>query len=117
MIEDHHPPIIDLEMFEQVQQEIKSREIGRSNKKKYSHQITFFKLFYCGKCGNIMNHVAYRGVRHYWICTVSLGHKFITECDTPGYREEMIELTFMDMLHEMKDHPQLTFEAKQAFMG
>ncbi|OZS78495.1 hypothetical protein CF394_06990 [Tetzosporium hominis] len=122
VIEDHHPPIIDPEMFEQVQQEMKSREIGRSTKKKYSHQTAFFKLFYCGKCGNIMNHVAYsnknkegeRVVRHYWRCTVALGHKFITECDAPGYREEMIELTFMNMLHEMKDHPQLIFEAKQA---
>ncbi|WP_026672885.1 hypothetical protein [Alkalihalobacterium bogoriense] len=69
-----------------------------------------------------MNHVAYsskntdgtKAVRHYWRCTVALDHKFTTECDAQGYREEMIEMTFMNMLHEMKEHPQLIYETKHA---
>ncbi len=49
MIENHHPSIIEPEVFEKVQEEIKRREIGRNNHKKYPHQTAFFKLFYCGK--------------------------------------------------------------------
>lgn len=121
LIEDHHPSIIEPELYEAVQQEIKRWSHGKQTAKKHDHQTVFFKKLYCAECGALMNHTSYSAKQadgkrknyHYWRCGVALGKDFSTECQARGYREEIIEKTFMKMLKEMKDHPQLIYETKQ----
>lgn len=121
LIEDHHAAIIEPEIYEAAQQE-KERRKGESYTKKYANQDAFFQTFYCVKCGNLMLHAANSvkqadgkpKIYHYWRCQVARGQNFSSTCDAKSYREEIFEKTFMDMLHDMKDHPQLTFESKQA---
>src|SRR5690606_40817032 len=84
LIEDHHPSIIEPELFEAVQQEIKRRSQGIQTAKKHEHQTVFFKKFYCAECGALMNHTSYsakqadgkRKIYHYWRCGVALGKDF-----------------------------------------
>ena len=121
LIEDHHPAIVEPKIYEAVQQEFEHRKRGVKTTKKHPNQDAFFKMFYCGKCGSLMSHYSIlkrskekQTVYHYWRCRVSSGVDFSTTCDARGYREEIIEHTFMIMLYEMKEHPQLIFETKQA---
>ena len=121
LIEGHHPAIIEPDIFEAAQRE-KERRKGESNAKKHDNQDAFFQTFYCAKCGNLILHASNsvkqangkKKVYHYWRCQVAKGYNFSAKCDAKSYREEIFEKTFMGMLHEMKGHPQLIFEAKHA---
>jgi len=124
MIEDHHPAIIEPETFEAAQQEKEHRRRERYTKK-HDNQDAFFRTFYCAKCGNLMLHTTNsvkradgkKKVYHYWRCQVALGYNLSSECDAKSYREEILEKTFMEMLKDMKEHPQLIFETRQAIQA
>ncbi|MCF8012528.1 MAG: recombinase family protein [Clostridiales bacterium] len=123
LIENHHPPIIEPEIYEAAQEERERRREGKGNTaKKHMNQTAFSKIFYCAQCGGLMIHTVNnvkiadgsRKVYHYWRCCAAVGYDFSRECKAKSYREEILEHTFMAMLKNMKEDPQLQSEVSQA---
>ncbi|QGG47383.1 recombinase family protein [Heliorestis convoluta] len=120
IIENHHTPIIEQEVYEAVQQEMERRR--NHEKKETRHKSEFFNVLYCAHCGSLMWHNfssskmidGKRKKYHYWRCAAASGDVFTIKCEVKSYREEILKQTFMTMLKEMKENPQLSIEAKGA---
>lgn len=51
-IRDHHEPIIDRELWDRTQEELKRRSPSQEEKKKYSNRYWCSGKLYCGECGS-----------------------------------------------------------------
>lgn len=86
LIKDHHPPIIERELFDSVQAELSSRScIKKLDKKqsygKYSGKFPYNNLIYCDECGAKYRRTEWKtpdGKKYVWRCVNRLqdGQKF-----------------------------------------
>lgn len=109
LIENHHPAIIDNDLWENVQEEIAQRnEVNGVNKRginKKHHRQEFFQTFSCSECGSDILHAQRKKkdrVIHSWRCKSSFYKDPLISCKAPSTREETMEHVFMKMLQEMK---------------
>lgn len=102
-IEEHHEPIIPLEVYEKAQYILNSRRVSRETGRKgsnYSRMYPFSSMLYCGFCGehyvrkNLYPHTNYS--HRAWQCMkyVKKGKKFCP--DSKILKEEIIENCFVE---------------------
>lgn len=113
LIEHHHPPIIDLDAWNQAQAISNSRKRAMFNRKKQKddyvidiHRQTLIKQrVRCGKCRKAM---FYRSIPYkqrsypYWKCITSIKSIQYDRCDLKAIRQEIIEHAIMICLLRMK---------------
>ena len=113
LIEHHHPPIIDLDTWNQAQAISNSRKRTKSNRKKQKnhndndiHRQTLIKQrVRCGKCGKTMFHRSIPYKQHsypYWKCIANVKSIQHDRCDVKAIRQEIIEQAIMICLLRMK---------------
>lgn len=113
-IENHHEPIIDREMFEATQREMKRRsELYKHEKSKYTNKHTFSGKLVCGCCG-----ASYVGgenrkrldgtIRKTWRCynATKYGKKHtvnnqVLGCDNDRVNNEVLKECFTSALKEI----------------
>ena len=78
MVNENHPPIIDKEMFDKVQDEKERRALLRGNlvgdRHKYTSKYPFSGKVFCGNCGNVFK-------RRQWNST-NTSKKVVWQCKT-----------------------------------
>lgn len=84
-IKKHHAPIVQEQLFNQVQEEIKRRrEIQKAVvRSKYSNKYPLSGKMICGECGAVMRrHAQHRvdGKHGYWVCTMHERSKKCSIC-------------------------------------
>ncbi len=96
-VEGSHPAVIEPEIFDAVQVELKSRkQTGRRN---YTPHC-FSGRIYCDECGEMYG----SKVRHshtVWQCNAK--HKQITACGTPALRNETMQDAFVRVFNQVVD--------------
>jgi hypothetical protein len=103
-VENNHPPIIDRDMWNQVQLEIKRREnIGAH----YSSTDIFSSKLICGDCGGFYGKKKWHSNSKYSRFIYQCNRKFEKgkpKCQTPNLTEEEIKLKFIEVYNlTMKD--------------
>ena len=103
-VHNSHEPIIEPEVFDQVQ-ELLAKQTKRRSKVRTSHP--FAGKIVCADCGNTFGHKVWRlrsTGEHYdvWYCN----HKYDgeTPCSTPYYRESEIKSAFEQMLAKLGEN-------------
>ena len=110
LVEGHHRPIIEQELWDQVQEKIMNRK-NKSNKTKKTANAkaggkneAFNKRLKCGKCGSTVTY-AKTGSKPYvyrnWRCME--GHRGY--CTVGGFQQEYLEENFSQILIDMKFNP------------
>lgn len=113
-IEDHHEAIIDVDLWNKVQDVIVSKQrklkLNKSHTRKSSGRSEFYKVFLCEYCDCPVMHIPElrRNEKHYWRCSAAATRDRSDHCNEKGIREENIEHTFMTMLLEMRKSEKLT---------
>ena len=103
-VEDAHEPIIDREMFNQVQTEMKRRAelySGKANTGRRGHRL-FSQLLYCGHCHKTMNYkewISHQYRRAVWVCPdyLRLGGE---HCPVYSVREDTLIQVTSEVLQE-----------------
>ena len=85
LIEDHHEPIIDKDIFNKVQQLLKKR--SKPNKNKRKNQYPLSSRIVCGNCGGNLQRFICRGIVT-WRCGKRINSHSL--CQMDGVREETI---------------------------
>lgn len=99
-IENSHPAIIDPEMFELVQNEIKRR---RPNRHKLHRNSLFTAKIICGDCGGFYGRKVWHSSSKYQKCIWRCNEKYEGEdaCTTPNLTEPEIESAFITAFNEV----------------
>lgn len=126
LIENHHPAIIDRERWEKTQSELDRRKIciKRSDATDCpikANQFLFYNMFFCSECGSPLRRskvrcVTVQGERPgyvLWRCSAAEGRMINKECDCRGYRQEVLENAFMDILFEIEQEKEKFWEEVQ----
>jgi hypothetical protein len=103
--EKTHPPIIDREAFEQVQ------ELGQRRKMKFGHMRThqaeaFRQKIVCAKCGAIWRKKVVRSIT-YWACQTH--DSAPTKCEITQILESEIQSAFLRLYGNLKNHSDEVF--------
>lgn len=102
-IEEHHKPIIPVDVFERAQEILNSRRVNKTTGRKgsnFSRKFTFSSMIYCGSCGeHYVRRNLYKDTHNTqkaWQCVkhVKLGKKYCTE--SKFIKEEIIEDCFVE---------------------
>ena len=92
VIENAIPPIIDRQLFEQVQSKMRHNKAARAKNKAKQNYLLSTKL-YCGHCGHTMTgesgHSKSGAVYNYYKCSGRKKH--LTNCDKRTEKKEQIE--------------------------
>lgn len=103
-IKDHHPAIIEVELFEKVQQILEKRAGSRGKGKRkgnYSRKYPFSSRIYCGFCGTVLTRRNWNsGTKNevaVWHCMkfVKRGKQECPKCK--AIREKIIEKCFIEV--------------------
>lgn len=116
LIENHHEAIISSDDWEKVQEihAERLRALQDSIKNRYPKENNkneaFSKKLYCGECGGIISYKRNRSPRNReeidcWRCYVARRSSDVDKCNTGFKRQEFIELSFMNMLLDIKHNP------------
>jgi site-specific DNA recombinase len=114
-----YQPLISVELFDRVQDALKSRYNNQRHRK--SHNFAFTGLVKCGECGCSMSAQLNKGKYVYYSCTKNKGpcsqKRFIREQEIEKqYCEAVRVLRFdQDVLDEMKRALRESFEDRKAF--
>ncbi|MCJ7854852.1 recombinase family protein [Lachnospiraceae bacterium NSJ-143] len=113
IIENHHTPIVDTQLFNDVQEALKRRHKMAENKSKYSNKYAFSTKVICGECGSIYHRRGWNGKndkRHIvWQCKESVRNdkKKVSAfgetigCDNKGIHETILEGCFLNALNSL----------------
>ena len=107
LIEGHHRPIIDKELWDQVQKKIGDRKKQNSKKEvpnTFGKNKAFIKHLKCGKCGSTVTYSKNASkpyVYHNWRCVE--GYRGF--CKVIGFQQEYLEENFSQLLLDMKFNP------------
>jgi hypothetical protein len=90
----HHPPLVSIDLFNQVQRQLKA-----SNKPDYEkRELSFANLITCGHCGcNVVGDIKQKGRYIYYRCT-----HFKQKCPDKYIREEKLQEQFKDMVSDIQ---------------
>ena len=96
LVENSHDPIIEPEIFDQVQERL-NKHCARRSKIRSSNP--FANRIICGDCGEFYGHKVWHNrnnTRRYdvWYCN----HRYDEKCQTPVLHEDEIKAAFMAML-------------------
>ena len=121
IIENHHDPIIDIDTFNAVQNEIKRRsKLGEDNKK-YSNRYALSGKIICGQCGATFRRKYWNGKHEQksivWQCAnnVRYGRKKPSPynpnetigCDCKGVHEIVLQNKFLEALQVIRDNKKI----------
>ena len=116
-VENTHPAIIDLELFEMTKREIQRRKdaadttVGGS---RYTSKYPFSGLLVCGICGSrLRRHVRTVGTRDHvpaWGCALRI-KEGRSACDSRHVREDVLERTYLAAIKQMTDNAEVVIEA------
>ena len=96
-VRDTHPPIVERELFEQVQALIHARRESRLSRG--YHPTVFHQKMTCGHCGSGFHRRLCRGVT-YWECT---GHTSDSQtCPIVQIPEQEIQSAFLRIYHRLR---------------
>lgn len=102
-------PLVDREIFKQVQELIKQNRHSGSRPYRHKHTALLKKLLHCGKCGAAMGHTyAKKGPKLYFYYLCVTNHKQgIHACDTPALPAADIETHVVGMIRRIGQNPEL----------
>ena len=96
-IEDHHKPIIDKDIFNRLNEDIKRK---KENKEKHGRNYTLSKRVKCGCCGSSFGLCYYgrtkRKRKLYWRCNQKYDDINKERCTTPNLSEKEIKDLFVN---------------------
>ena len=98
LVENSHPPIIEPEIFNQVQERLKKRRQYRS---KIRDNSPFSNKLICGDCGNFYGHKVWHNLKNterydVWYCNKKYAND--KKCQSPVIREEEIKSVFESVM-------------------
>ena len=106
-VENSHAPIIERDIFDKVQAEMKRRNDlaaeGVRRGGKYSHNQAFSGKIKCGECGDILRRHGhnYKGEKTaLWLCKTKQLSKG-SKCSQPHIKEQAIEDAFVSALNKL----------------
>lgn len=101
-VENSHPPIVSVELWEKVNAMIK-KKISPKVLGKEKPSYPFTGMLYCGKCGLSYSHkINSAGTKYacpYWKCRTQLKYGKDT-CDNRGVKDEVLKEMFIDAYNE-----------------
>lgn len=97
-VEHNHEAIINPQVFDWVQEEIKRRKEG---KKRYSGISMFSSKIKCGQCGGWYGSKVWHSTDKYRRTIYRCNDKFKIHCDTPHLTEEEIKVVFIKAVNQL----------------
>ncbi len=109
LVDEAHPPIVDAEMFHQVQQLMEQRRIRHP--RSLSSDFVFSGILICARCGSAMSGKTARTrnargtlyVNRYYLCK----NKKTGACQAPAIREDHLEQRLLETLLEYREEIRL----------
>lgn len=109
-VTDHHEPIIDEDLFEEVHLILKKRSSKHNDKgrgEKYSRKYAFSSKIECGFCGNTAIrrkwHSSTTHETYNWQCGCSINKGKVSCPDSKGMRESIIEESFVNAFNRINE--------------
>lgn len=107
-VKDNHPPIIEREKFDLVQELLKerSRRRGYSSEMawKYQNRYPFSQKIVCGNCGRILRHQVHNSSnpsrQYFWACATYIERK-IAVCDMRPIKNDTLERLFVRVFNKL----------------
>ena len=107
-IKNNHPPIIEREKFELVQELIKDRCRGKGYSPemawKYQNRYPFTHKIFCGHCGNSFRHIVRNSThpsrQYYWGCGTYIDRK-TSACEMRPIKDETLKKLFVRVFNKL----------------
>lgn len=106
LLTDHHEPLIDRKIFEQVQRLMEQRRVEKgieTKSDKYSSRYLFTNQLICGYCGHHLKRQVRKtkaGPVIYWCCTEHIRN--IDACPMKAVSEERIQRAFIILVKKLE---------------
>ena len=97
-VENSHPPIVDREMFERVQDILRERSPQKVHPRTINSDYLLSGLLYCGKCGAALLGSAAKSSRFFYYACQNYIKRGKSVCDARLIRKEKLEAFVIEQL-------------------